>query len=116
MGHRVHSDVFSDQPFGQAFSMGDATLEPMGQFCEYYFKCAAEFNVEALKFLTHRLEEDVQLSQDLAQCKSPMEAYNAQMAFCRRMADDYINETQKMVAMSMAFNGAGKADEGRTIN
>jgi len=85
----------------------EEAIEPIGQFYDVCFKCAADMNAEAAKFVRHRLEEDLQVTHELAQCKGPLDVYNMQIGFCTRMIDDYLDETQKILSImqSISMNG-----------
>lgn len=59
-------------------------------------KCMAVANAEATKFLTHRVQEDIQFPMRIVQCRSPQEVVQKQIEFWNTMARDYALQTQKM--------------------
>jgi len=107
MKPKTRSELHSENRFGQPASISNEVIEPVGQFYEGCFKCAAEINAEAASFVCHRMEEDMKLPQQFAQCQNPIEVYNTQIGFYMHMMDDYIREGQKMLDMarSITMNG-----------
>ncbi len=100
MKPKTGPELHSKTRVGPPVSTSDEGSQPIGQFYEGCFKCAAEMNEEAANFVRHRIEEDMKLPQKLAKCQSPIDIYNTQVGFYMQMVDDYFREGQKVLEMA----------------
>jgi DNA repair photolyase len=70
------------------------------------FRSMLKYNLEAARFLQHRLESDLKTSETLAKCKSFSELNEAGVEFCQRAMEEYTDEAAKLTNL-----GAGLMSE-----
>ena len=94
--------------FELAAAMTRATLHAM-----------SEWNREMGRFLSHRLEMDAKLQEDLSRCAQPLEAVGVCSEFMQTAVGDYAREAQKLqeistgsAAENIAAMGAGLKSNG----
>ena len=75
--------------FELATAMTRATLHAM-----------SEWTREMGRFLSHRLEMDAKLQEDLSRCKQPFEAIGVYSEFMQTAVNDYAREAQKLQELS----------------
>lgn len=75
--------------FEVATAMTRATLHAM-----------SEWNREMGRFLSHRLEMDAKLQDDLSRCTQPFEAIGVCSEFMQAAVSDYAREAQKLQELS----------------
>jgi hypothetical protein len=66
---------------------------------EAMFSGLAEMSQEMLNFAGDRLRADMESAEDLAKARSPEELFEKQCSFARRAAQQYAEETSKMIGM-----------------
>lgn len=71
-----------------AMSAGEAMLAGM-----------AEVSQEMMTFAGDRLRQDLETAEDFARCSSPQELFEKQCSFAERAAQQYAEETSKLIAM-----------------
>jgi hypothetical protein len=71
-----------------AMSAGEAMLAGM-----------AEVSQEMLSFAGNRLRDDMETAEDLSKASSPQELFEKQCGFARRAAQQYAEETSKMIGL-----------------
>lgn len=59
---------------------------------------AGEIQSHTRQFLNNRLAKDQAAIADFVQCKTPIEVFNAQIAYARDAVADYVDEGQKVIA------------------
>ncbi|MGF1631864.1 MAG: phasin family protein [Kiloniellaceae bacterium] len=59
----------------------------------------AEVSQEMMTFAGNRLRDDVETAEDFAKTASPEELFEKQCSFARRAAQQYAEETSKLIAM-----------------
>lgn len=65
-----------------------------------------DFYREGLRFVGDRIKQDIELQQNLLDCREPREFYEIQAGFVQNMARQYAEEYQKL--MGTAFSAAGE--------
>lgn len=60
------------------------------------FRSLLHYNLEATRFLQHRLEEDLKTAEAFSSCKSFSELHDASGAFCKRAIEEYSEEASKL--------------------
>jgi len=63
-----------------------------------WFELSGRAQEHATKFLSHRWAKDAAALAHLGQCRTPVEAVNAQMTYLTGAYADYLSEGQKLVA------------------
>lgn len=71
-----------------AMSAGEAILAGM-----------AEVSQEMMDFAGNRLRQDMELAEDLANAKTPEEIFEKQCSIAKLAAEQYIEETSKLIGM-----------------
>lgn len=66
---------------------------------EAMFSGLAQMSQEILGFAGTRLQADMECAEDFARAKSPEELFEKQCSFARRAAEQYAEETSKLIAM-----------------
>lgn len=64
-----------------------------------WFETAGRIQCDAMEFVRHRLERDVEAVADLGKCKTAVEAFNVQFEYARNTFADFVGEGQKFAAM-----------------
>lgn len=59
----------------------------------------AEVSQEMMTFAGERLRQDLETAEDFARCTTPQELFEKQRSFAERAAQQYAEETSKLVAM-----------------
>ncbi len=59
----------------------------------------AEVSQEMMTFAGDRLRQDMEVAEDFARAKSPEELFEKQCSFAQRAAEQYAEETSKLIAM-----------------
>ena len=76
---------------GQNFAPESARLQA------HAFSAMMQYQIEALKFLKHRYEEDVKLANDLVASSEFNDAFDVVAAFLQNAATEYATETSKII-------------------
>ncbi len=63
---------------------------------EELFRRLVEQQIEMCRFFERRWEQYLGLPEQLAQCKSPLECSQVQLAFMNQLANDYAHESGKL--------------------
>lgn len=95
--------------FGRWNTFGAQAFEPLGALSQGYFRALTQMNSETSQFVAKRLEEDLRLATQFAQCKTPFDVFQVQASFVNRMIDDYTAQANKVLAM--AADAAGETAE-----
>jgi len=64
-----------------------------------WFETAGRIQCDAMEFVRHRLEKDVEAVADLGKCKTAVEAFSVQFEYARNAFADFVGEGQKLAAM-----------------
>jgi len=64
-----------------------------------WFELSGRAQEQASKFLSHRWAKDAAVLAQFGQCKTPVEAVNAQMSYLTGAYADYLSEGQKLVGL-----------------
>jgi hypothetical protein len=64
-----------------------------------WFEYSGRAQERATKFLNHRWAKDAAALAQLGQCRTPVEAVNAQVTYLTGACADYISEGQKLVGI-----------------
>jgi hypothetical protein len=68
-----------------------------------WFEYSGRAQERATKFLNHRWAKDAAALAQLGQCRTPVEAVNAQMTYLTGAYADYLSEGQKLVGILSDF-------------
>ncbi|MGI9381873.1 MAG: phasin family protein [Methyloligellaceae bacterium] len=90
---------------GRWNTFGAQNFEPFGAIWQGYFKTLSQMNSETSHFVAKRLEEDFRLPVEFAKCKTPFDVFQAQATFVDRMIDDYMDQANKVLAMTAEAAG-----------
>src|SRR3546814_10521340 len=66
---------------------------------EAMFSGLAEVSQEMMSFAGDRLRADMESAEDFAKAGSPQELFDKQCSFARRAAQQYAEETSKLICM-----------------
>jgi hypothetical protein len=78
---------------GQKFALAAARLQAQA------FKAAMRYQIEALGFLTHRLEQDVKFADDLVASNEFNDAFDVFTTFMQNAATEYATEASKVISI-----------------
>jgi hypothetical protein len=83
---------------------------------EASFKAAVALQEELMSFATHRIQENVSMSEALLKCRNFEDAFRMQQDWARSTAEEYISESTKFIeltrqAMQVGFAPFVKAAE-----
>jgi hypothetical protein len=96
------------------FQWPDAEIShPLFRAFESYPKTAMDCNAELLRFWNDRMNYDRETFQAIAQCAEWPKVIEMEQAWLRTTADDYLNETKRLMKLSrdMAETIWGKAQK-----
>lgn len=82
-----------------------AALQPMTEAYLAFWRNAGKFQTEMLRFMTERMQKDVEHSSRLMTCRNPSDFMQAQMDFLNSFFDDYTKEGRRVGEM---MNSAAK--------
>lgn len=85
---------------------GEKLFFSMAHMNGYLLQSMLRFNLEALNFARHRVEQDLKTVRSIAGCKSFSELNDAGTEFCQRAFDEYSAEATKLATL-----GAGLATQ-----
>ncbi|MEM8839922.1 MAG: phasin family protein [Pseudomonadota bacterium] len=79
----------------------------------YAIKSLAQYNLEALRFFQHRLEEDVKMADNLSRCRTFSDMRDTLESFCKTAVDEYSDEAGKLSGLGtdLAKETAGRVQE-----
>ncbi len=91
--------------------MTNSSLKPVVDALNHWnsavCSAASAINTEYLSFLDKRARADIKFGQEIAGCKSPVDAWSVVLNFWSAAADDYRKQTQRVVNHWAEMAGAG---------
>ncbi|WEX08202.1 phasin family protein [Chelativorans sp. AA-79] len=100
MQSKLEQPPFAPLHYAPFYGTAQYFAHLQGQFQARAFKALMRYQIEALTFLRHRCEQDVQLVEDLAAGKAPIDAVDIVSAFMQKAAVDYTAEAGRMATAS----------------
>lgn len=67
------------------------------------FNAMLKYNLEAARFLQHRLEEDLKTAETFAKCSTITEFSEAGTEFCQRAMEEYGEEATKLTSLGIGL-------------
>jgi len=89
-------------------------FEAFGQAGNAWMQGMAGFHGELSAFFNTRLQQDVQFTQALAQCKDWQQAVALQQSWMRETAEEYTRAAEKLSGMSTQMMTDGWSQKGAT--
>ena len=65
-----------------------------------------EIMTESARFLSERLQQDMEAQQAMLKCKSPLELFQVQTEFYQKAVADYAEEASRMMQITTKSTGA----------
>ena len=85
-------------PLGNLSQTYFGGLGMMVKGCEPALKGVGRWNLELLGFMARRAQAWLEIPSRLTQCKTPVDAFNAQGAFWQAAATDYADGSKRLAA------------------
>lgn len=116
------SDQSKSAPFGAGFSpeamvaFNASVIEAYAHAWRAYLEASSRFGQEFTSFVTERMRKDTELGQKLSTCRTLTEAADVQSRWMRNTADDYAQETEKVMEIVSAVAQEGVPGKGIRAN
>lgn len=93
-------------PFS-AFGTGNGQgLDAWVEIGNTVMSACSQMQQEGMRFMSHRIEADLDHQRSLTGCRSPEEAINLVSSFAKTLVGDYADETRRMVDAASEIQSA----------
>lgn len=95
----ILAERYRDTAYESLVGKNGENVTAMMSAGEAMFTGLAEVSQEMMDFASQRLRADVECAEDFAKASSPEDLFEKQCSFARRAAQQYAEETSKLIAM-----------------
>ncbi len=95
----IIAERYLDTPYEALVGKNGENVTAVMSAGEAMFSGMAEVSQEMMDFASRRLRQDIECAEDFAKASTPDELFEKQCSFARRAAQQYAEETSKLIGM-----------------